>query len=157
MGEYQLLTGRISYPVNFLPSADALGTEITEAEEEENKRRKKMKYMWYETDEEREAFIAAWDYLRKQWQDDEGNTLRVDTVHEGDMPSYGSDPTKRRPRSTPTPSRVGILRSLRRLRTRPMRRSSAAPSISMRSPSLTTMTLFSWQRLSTTTALPWLT
>ena len=73
--EYQLLTGRISYPVNFLPSADALGTKITEAEEEENKRRKKMKYMWYETDEEREAFIAAWDYLRKQWRDDEGNTL----------------------------------------------------------------------------------
>ena len=28
------------------------------------------------------------------WTDDEGNTLRVDTVREGDMPSYGSTPTK---------------------------------------------------------------
>ena len=73
--EYKLVTGRIAYPVNFLSSADALGTKITEAEEEENKRKRKMKYMWYENDDEREAFIAAWDWLRKQWQDDEGNTL----------------------------------------------------------------------------------
>ena len=75
--EYQLVTGRINYPVNFLPSIDALGTKITEAEEEENKRKKKMKFMYYETDAEYEACIAAWDMLRQRWQDDEGNTLLV--------------------------------------------------------------------------------
>ncbi len=75
--EYQLVTGRISYPVNFLPSIDALGTKISEAEEEENKRKKKMKFMYYEDDAEYEACIAAWDMLRKRWQDDEGNTLLV--------------------------------------------------------------------------------
>ena len=75
--EYQLVTGRISYPVNFLPSMDAIGTEITEEMEEENKRRKSMKFMWCETDEEYDACIAAWDMLRKRWMDDEGNTLLV--------------------------------------------------------------------------------
>ena len=75
--EYQLVTGRINYPVNFLPSIDALGTKITEAEEEENKRKKKMKFMYYETDAEYEACIAAWDLLRQRWMDDEGNTLLV--------------------------------------------------------------------------------
>ena len=75
--EYQLVTCRISYPVNFLPSLDDLGTQITEEQEEENKRKKKMKFMYYETDAEYEACIAAWDLLRKRWIDDEGNTLLV--------------------------------------------------------------------------------
>ena len=75
--EYQLVTGRINAPVNFLPSIDALGTKITEAEEQENRRRKNMKFMWYENDAEYEACMAAWEMLRKRWKDDDGNTLLV--------------------------------------------------------------------------------
>lgn len=76
--EYQLVTGRIGYPVNFLPSIDALGTKITEEQEEEYERKKKLLYMYYETDAELEAYTALWDALCKRWKDDEtGKTLLV--------------------------------------------------------------------------------
>ena len=75
--EYQIVTGAVDYPVNLLPSIDALGTKITEAEEEERAHKKKLKYMYAETDAELEAYRAMWESLSKRWKDDEGNTLLV--------------------------------------------------------------------------------
>jgi ABC-type transport system substrate-binding protein len=75
--EYKIVDGRMSYPVNFLPSLDALGTKITESQEEERNRKKKLRFMYYENDAEMEACVAAWDMLRKRWKDDDGNTLLV--------------------------------------------------------------------------------
>ena len=74
--EYQILEGYTDYPVNQLPTIDALGTEITEKEAEDRAKKKKT-HMWYETEEELAELKAAWDFLRKQWKDDEGNRLLV--------------------------------------------------------------------------------
>ena len=75
--EYQIVTGAVEYPVNLLPSIDALGTKITEAQEEERNRKKKLKYMYAENDAELEAYTEMWKLLSKRWKDDEGNTLLV--------------------------------------------------------------------------------
>ena len=76
--EYKLVTGRISAPVNFLPTMDALGTKITEEQEEENKRKKKAQAnMWAESQEEYDAYMVLWEKLRERWDDGEGNTLLV--------------------------------------------------------------------------------
>ena len=72
--EYQILEGYTPYPVNQLPSIDAIGTEITEKDAEERAKKKKT-YMWYETEDELKELEAAWNYLRKQWKDDEGYRL----------------------------------------------------------------------------------
>ena len=78
--EYQIVTGAVEYPVNLLPSIDALGTKITEDQEEERARKKKLKYMYAETDAELEAYTEMWRLLSKRWKDDEGNTLLVHYV-----------------------------------------------------------------------------
>ena len=74
--EYQILEGFAPYPVNQLPSIDALGTKIDEKTEEDRAKKKKS-HMWYETEEELEELKAAWDFLRHQWVDEEGNHLLV--------------------------------------------------------------------------------
>ena len=72
--EYMLVTKQVEYPVNFLPTQDALGTPI-EYEDEELERMLNLKYRWVQTDEEYLAAISAWDALAEEWDDGEGHTL----------------------------------------------------------------------------------
>lgn len=72
--EYMLVTKQLDYPVNFLPTQDALGTKI-EYEDDELKKMLNLKYRWVQTEEEYNAAIAAWDALAKEWDDGEGHTL----------------------------------------------------------------------------------
>ena len=74
--EYQILEGFADYPVNQLPTIDALGTKIDEKTEEERAKKKKT-HMWYETEAELEELKAAWDFLRHQWKDEDGEHLLV--------------------------------------------------------------------------------
>ncbi len=77
--EYQLLTRRIGFPVNFLPEADAIGTPI-EYEEDELERMLKLKNRWVRSEAEYEAAVKAWDALADEWDDGETSLLTKYTV-----------------------------------------------------------------------------
>ena len=72
--EYMLLTRQIDFPVNFLPTQDALGTPI-EYEDEELRQMLNMTNRWVQTEEEYQAALSAWNALATEWDDGEGNTL----------------------------------------------------------------------------------
>ncbi len=66
--EYLLLTGQLSYPVNFLDQVTLPQVQVREGEEEEDLT-KKYKHRYVTTDAEYELAIAAWDALAEEWKD----------------------------------------------------------------------------------------
>ena len=71
--EYKLVTGRMSFPVNFLPTRDALGTPIKYEGPEKEKMDKllKLKNRYFMDDDQEgyERAIAAWEGLVEEWKD----------------------------------------------------------------------------------------
>jgi Bacterial extracellular solute-binding proteins, family 5 Middle. len=66
--EYMLLTGQLSYPVNFLDQEVLPQVEVREGEEEEDLT-KKYKNRYVTTQEDYDRAIAAWEYLSEEWKD----------------------------------------------------------------------------------------
>jgi ABC-type transport system substrate-binding protein len=91
--EYQLVTGQIGYPVNFLSELDALGTRVEE-EDEDLERYRKMTNMWVETQEDYERAIAAWDFLKTRWDDGEGHKLLTEYMVDLDQANKLLDKAK---------------------------------------------------------------
>ena len=77
--EYQLVTRRIGFPVNFLPTVDAIGTPI-EYEDEELENMMKLRYRWVQSESEYEAAINAWEALADEWDNGETTLLTKYTV-----------------------------------------------------------------------------
>ena len=81
--EYLLLTGQLSYPVNFLDQVIPPVTEVmTDEEKEETEKKRtelvnKTTHMYAKDQEEYDRMIAAWDEMAKEWE----NALTVYTVN----------------------------------------------------------------------------
>ena len=71
--EHKLVTGQIGYPINFLPTRDALGTPIQFDDDELARREKLMKlknrFILDDDEEGYEKAVEAWDGLVAQWED----------------------------------------------------------------------------------------
>ena len=65
--EYKLLTGELSYPVNFLDQVTLPQVQVKDGEETDLTKKYKNRYV--ETQEDYEKAVAAWEALAKEWED----------------------------------------------------------------------------------------
>ncbi|MBR5961808.1 MAG: hypothetical protein IKZ98_12550 [Clostridia bacterium] len=65
--EYMLLTGQLSYPVNFLDQVTLPQVQTKDGEEEDLTKKYKNRYV--ETQEDYEKAVAAWQALADEWKD----------------------------------------------------------------------------------------
>ncbi|QUA54485.1 ABC transporter substrate-binding protein [Aristaeella lactis] len=65
--EYKLLSGELSYPVNFLDQVTLPQVQVKDGEEEDLTKKYKNRYV--ETQEDYEKAVAAWEALAKEWGD----------------------------------------------------------------------------------------